>query len=169
MERLKDKTLSGRQRQRLSAVQLGLEGELSLPQIARAVGAGARSVSRWHALYREAGLQRLVEERRGRGPKSQLDEQSAAKLRQKLAEGTWRRAEDARQWLQKQLGRKLTLSVTYKYLGKVEARLKVPRPLHAGKNPQAAETFPGRRPGGMGGRGPVLVPRPGRLRPVLQR
>jgi transposase len=141
MERLKDKTLSGRQRQRLSAVQLGLEGELSLPQIARAVGAGARSVSRWHGLYREEGLERLVQERRGRGPKSQLDEQSADKLRQKLAEGTWRRAEDARQWLQKQLGRKLTLSVTYKYLGKVEARLKVPRPLHAGKDPQAAETF----------------------------
>ena len=69
MERLKDKTLSGRQRQRLSAVQLGLEGELSLPQIARAVGAGARSVSRWHGHYREEGLKRLVQERRGRGPK----------------------------------------------------------------------------------------------------
>lgn len=139
--RLKDKSLSGRQRQRLIAVQLGLEGELSLPQIARVVGAGARSVSRWFDLYREHGLERLVEERRGRGPASRLDEQTAIKLRRKLAEGGWRRAEEARRWLQEELGRKLTLSVTYKYLGKVEARLKVPRPFHTRKDPAAAETF----------------------------
>ena len=140
-QRLKDKSLSGRQRQRLSAVQLGLEGKLSLPQIARAVGAGARSVSRWFDLYRDQGVERLLEQRRGRGPASQLDEESAGKLREKLTEGKWRRAEDARLWLEDQLGRKLSLSVTYKYLGKVEARLKVPRPLHAGNDPVAAETF----------------------------
>ena len=104
-------------------MQLGLEGELSLPQIARSVGAGARSVSRWFALYRDHGLEWVVAERRGRGPASALDAATAGKLREKLAQGTWRRAEEARQWLEAELGRKLTLSVTYKYLGKVEARL----------------------------------------------
>lgn len=140
--KLKDKSLAGWQRQRLQAVLLGMEPRRPLPEIAGEVGAGARTVSTWFELFREGGMERLLRrEPKGPGRASWLDADMKEAIRAKLIEGKWRRAQDARQWLEKQLGRKLTLSVTYKYLGKIEARLKVPRPLHAKKDPAAAETF----------------------------
>ena len=122
--RLKDKDLEGWQRQRLQAVQLGLGQTLSLPQIAQEVGISARSVGVWFAAFRLGGVAGLLARKpKGSGPASWLDEQSAAQFKAELDKGQWRRAHDARRWLEKKLGRKLTLIVTYKYLGKCEARL----------------------------------------------
>lgn len=122
--RLKDKDLEGWQRQRLQAALLGLAGVLSLPQIAEEVGAGARTVGSWFAGLRRGGIEGLLTRKpKGRGPASWLDERTAAEFRAELDKGRWRRAQDARRWLEARLGRKLTLIVTYKYLGKCEARL----------------------------------------------
>jgi hypothetical protein len=122
--KLQEKALAGWQRQRLQAVLLGMEPPRLLPGIASAVGAGARTVSTWYELFREGGMERLLQRQpKGPGRASWLDADTAEAIRTKLAEGQWRRAQDARQWLEKQLGRQLTLSVTYKYLGKAGARL----------------------------------------------
>ena len=122
--KLKEKTLAGWRRQRLQAVLLGMEPQRPLPGIGGAAGAGARTVSTWFELFREGGMERLLQRQpKGPGRASWLDAETREALRAKLTEGQWRRAQDARQWLEKQLGRKLTLSVTYKYLGKVGARL----------------------------------------------
>jgi transposase len=140
--RLKDKDLEGWQRQRLQAAQLGLAGVLSLPQIAEEVGVGARTVGSWFAALRQGGIEGLLTRKaKGSGPASWLDEQTAVQLKAELDKGQWRRAQDARRWLEKQMGRKLTLIVTYKYLGKCEARLKVPRPTHRKKDPARVEAF----------------------------
>jgi len=142
LERLKDRSLEGWQRQRLFAVRLGIEDSLALPAIAIEVGASPRSISRWFESFREGGIEGvLIRTPHGKGKKSWLKEETKSALRLKLAEGKWRRAEDAREWLEKELGHPVSLSVTYKYLGKVEARLKVPRPVHEKRNPAAAETF----------------------------
>jgi len=122
--RLRSKDLGGWQRQRLQAALLGLAGVLSLPQIAEEVGAGARTVGSWFAALRRGGIECLLRRKpKGRGPASWLDERTAAQFKAGLDKGQWRRAQDARCWLEKKLGRKLTLIVTYKYLGKCEARL----------------------------------------------
>jgi transposase len=140
--RLKDKDLEGWQRQRLQAAQLGLAGVLSLPQIGEEVGAGARTVGSWFTALRQGGIEGLLTRKaKGSGPASWLDEQTAMQLKTELDKGQWRRAQDARRWLEKQMGRKLTLIVTYKYLGKCEARLKVPRPTHRKKDPAKVEAF----------------------------
>ena len=140
--RLKDKDLEGWQRQRLQAALLGLAGVLSLPQIAEEVGAGARTVGSWFAALRRSGVEGLLTRKpKGHGPASWLDERTAAEFKAELDKGRWRRAQDARRWLEEKLGRKLTLIVTYKYLGKCEARLKVPRPTHAKKDPAKVEAF----------------------------
>lgn len=140
--RLKEKSLEGWQRQRLQAAQLGMEGSHTLPEIADAVGVHRRTVSTWLDMLREGGVEGLVAERpRGKGPGSWLDEATARQMQEQLREGKWRRAEDAQGWLEQKLGRKLKLVTVYKYLGKCEARLKVPRPIHARQEPEAVETF----------------------------
>ena len=140
--RLKDKDLEGWQRQRLQAVQLGLGKTLSLPQIAQEAGISPRSVGVWFEAFRQGGVQGLLARKpKGSGPASWLDAQSAAQFKAELDKGRWRRAHDARRWLESKLGRKLTLIVTYKYLGKCEARLKVPRPTHTKKDPAKLEAF----------------------------
>ena len=122
--RLKDKDLEGWQRQRLQAAQLGLARVLSLPQIAEEVGVSARTIGSWFEALRKGGVAGLlVRNPKGRGPASWLDEQTARELKAELDKGSWRRGQDARRWLESKLGKKLTLVVTYKYLGKCEARL----------------------------------------------
>lgn len=141
-QKLQDKRLAGWQRQRLQAAQLGLAGQLTLPEIAQEIGVHPRTVSTWLEQLRAGGLEKLlVRQPKGRGPASQLDEQTAAALRAELEKGQWRRAEEARQWLEEQMNCKVTLAVTYKYLGKCAARLKVPRPRHTRQDPVAVETF----------------------------
>ena len=141
-ERLKDKSLEGWQRQRLQAAQRGLAREHTLPEIAAEVGVHPRTVSTWLEMLRRGGLEALLAPRRkGQGPASWLDKATETQLRSELKKGLWRRAQEARRWLEEKLGRKLSLVVTCKYLGKCEARLKVPRPHHARQDPAAVETF----------------------------
>jgi len=139
--RLKDKGLEGWERQRLQAAQMGLGGEYSLPEIAERVGVSARTVGHWFEALRKGGIAGLLQRSKGNGPESWLNEETAVLMKAELEKGHWRRAEDARVWLEKKLGRKLTLVVTYKYLGKCEARLKVPRPVHRKKDPAKVEAF----------------------------
>lgn len=141
--RLKSKCLEGWQRQRLQAVQLGLgSSPLSLEQIGQEVGVSGRTIGAWFAAFRQGGVEGLLHrEPKGTGPDSWLDEATAARLKAQLDRGVWRRAEEARHWLQEQLGRKLSAVVVYKYLGKCEARLKVPRPTHRKKDPARVEAF----------------------------
>ncbi len=122
--RLRDKDLEGWQRQRLQAAQLGLAKVLSLPQIAQEVGVSARTIGSWFGALRNGGIDALLTRKpKGAGPQSWLDAETARELRAELDKGQWRRAQDARRWLEKKLGKALTLVVTYKYLGKCEARL----------------------------------------------
>ena len=140
--RLKDKDLEGWQRQRLQAAQLGLAKTHSLPQIAEEVGVSPRTIGSWFEALRKEGIGGLLARKpKGKGPASWLDEKTARELKAELDKGSWRRAQDARRWLEARLGRKLTLVVTYKYLGKCEARLKVPRPVHRKKDPAKVEAF----------------------------
>jgi transposase len=140
--RLRSKDLEGWQRQRLHAAQLGLAGVLPLPRIAEEVGVSARTVGSWFEALRSGGIAGLLTRKpKGTGPASWLDAETAAQLKAELDKGQWRRAQEARRWLEKKLSRKLTLMVTYKYLGKCEARLKVPRPTHRKKDPARVEAF----------------------------
>lgn len=139
--RMLKKEPAGWRRERLQAVKLGLEGELGLEQIARAVGRGRSRIQAWFDAYRRGGVAELLKVRRGKGPESLLKEPMAAEMKRQLAKGQWRRAADAHQWLGDRFGLRVGLGAVYKYLGKCAARLKVPRPSHEKKNAAAAETF----------------------------
>lgn len=136
-----EKEPAGWKRERLLAVKHGLEGEMSLEEIAAAVGRARSCIQRWFDIYRSRGLKGLLHKAHAGGVESTLKAPVAAEMKEKLKEGKWRRAADVKRWLSQEHGVEVALPTVYKYLGKCEARLKVPRPSHARKDAAAAETF----------------------------
>jgi transposase len=116
-------------------------GQLGLYEIAERLRRPRSVIQRWFDLFRQGGLERLLHKGRGKGVPSRLTAEAAAALRQKLEAGGWRRALEAQRWLADTHGIVVGLATVYKYLKKLGARLKVPRPCHQKHDPAAAEAF----------------------------
>jgi transposase len=128
LQRLKREP-AGWRRERLLAVKLGLEGQLTFEEIAAQLGRARSCVQRWLERFRCDGLEGLLHRPEGgKGPASALSPELAQALNQKLEAGEFRRAAGAQRWLLKEGGLSVKLGTVYKYLKKAEARLKVPRP-----------------------------------------
>jgi transposase len=141
LQRLKREP-AGWRRERLLAVKLGLEGRLTLEEIAAHLGRARSCIQGWLDCFRREGLEGLLQPpRRGQGPASQLSPELAQALNQKLTAGEFRRAADAQRWLLKEGGLRVKLVTVYKYLKKAAARLKVPRPSHQKKDVWASLAF----------------------------
>lgn len=134
---------AGWRRERLLAVQLGMEGELHLDQIATAVGRARSTIQEWFARFREGGMEGLLRDERAgnRGAKGLLEKEAKAQLAAGLERGIWRTGPEIQRWLHKAHGIRAALPTIYKWLGKAGARLRVPRPSHVKKEPAAAEAF----------------------------
>lgn len=132
----------GWKRERLQTVKLGLEGEKGLEEIAEIVGRSRSTVQLWIDLYREGGMGALLKEPgRGKGPASRLHPRARKELQKKLARGSFRRAEDVREWLEKRFGIQVGVGAVYHYLKKCVAGLKAPRPRNSKSDAQAAHIF----------------------------
>lgn len=136
-----EKEPAGWRRERLLAVKHGLEGELDLEQIAERLGRARASIQIWFNAYRKGGVELLLKKGKGNGPKPQVRGKIADQLREKLAEGQWRTAAEAREWLEKEHGIKMAPNSIYRVLGKCGGRLKVVRPVHRKKDEERAEAF----------------------------
>jgi transposase len=115
---LREKKRPGWQTQRLTAIRLGLAGELTIPAIADAVGASERSVHRWFDAYREGGVDSLLTREKGRGPAPLLDAAKQAALREAVSTQNFRRAADAQEWIRENLKVEAPIKSVYRYLGK---------------------------------------------------
>jgi transposase len=131
----------GWKRERLLALKHGLEGEMSLEQIALAGGRSRSCIQRWFDAYRSQGLEGLLRKEHAGGTESTLKAPAAAEMKEKLKKGEWRRGADVQRWLKQEHAVEVAITTVYKYLGKCGARLKVPRPSHTKKDAVAAETF----------------------------
>lgn len=131
----------GWKRERVQAVQLGLQGELNLAAIAAAMGRSRATIQTWFDAFRSGGVDQLLSKERGPGSPSLLTEPLAKALRAQLQAGTFRTGPQIREWLRREHGLRVKLVTVYKYLGKLAARLKVPRPSHAGQDEAAARIF----------------------------
>jgi transposase len=109
---------AGWRRERLLAVKFGLEGQLGLYAIGERLGRPRSVIQDWFDRFRQGGLERLLDKRRGPGTPSRLTAEAAQALREKLAAGGWRRAADARRWLAEAHGIEVGLGGMYKYLKK---------------------------------------------------
>jgi transposase len=133
----------GWRRECLLAVQLGLQGEQTLDQIARATGRSRATIQIWFDAYRRGGVEALLADGRSRNPgaPSKLTTTAMAQLEAGLKTGRWRTVPQMRAWLKTQHKIQMALSSLYNRLGKVGARLRVPRPRHQQNDPAAALEF----------------------------
>ena len=130
-----------RDHQRLSAVRLGMSGELTLAQIAKAVGKARSTVAEWMRVVRASGLEALLALHQGRGRAPQLQAKAQKELRTGLRRGRWRRLKDAQQWLAERHRVEMGLGGVRYWVKKAGAVLRVPRKTHARQDPAQVEEF----------------------------
>lgn len=141
LERLRSEP-PGIARERLLAVKHGLEGKLSLGEVARLIGRSQKTVQTWFDLYREGGIDRLCAGSPGkRGRRPALDDKAERELRKKLARGSFRTASQAAEWVERQFHVKRSTSTLRRWMGKLGAGLKVVRPRHPGSDEGEREAF----------------------------
>jgi putative transposase len=117
-EALRKGKAPGWQVQRLTAVRLGLAGELSVPAIAEAVGSSQRTVHRWFDAYRAGGVDALLTRKKGKGRAPMLDSQKLSALKEAVSTQNFRRAADAQEWIREHLKVETPIKSVYRYLGK---------------------------------------------------
>ena len=130
-----------RDQQRLGAVRLAMSGELTLAQIAKAVGKARSTVGEWMRVVRVEGLSALLALHQGRGRAPRLQAKAQKELRTGLRRGRWRRLKDAQQWLAERHRVKIGLGGVRYWIKKAGAVLRVPRKTHARQNPAQVEEF----------------------------
>lgn len=141
VQRLKTEP-AGIHRERLLAVKLGLEGELSLDEIAARLQRSRATIQTWFNLFREHGIERLCGRSKAKpGPKCALHPRAEKELRKKLAKGSFRRVEDAAAWLKARFGIDKPHPTVWRWLGKSGAGLKVIRPRHPGSSEEIRNSF----------------------------
>lgn len=129
------------ERKRLQVMVLVAQHKLNAKEIAEAVDVGRASVFRYIDAFIQGGVEALLKrEHKGGRPGTLKPEDKEAFLNE-LSAGHFRRAKEARAWIEKRTGKSLSLPSVYKLLGKVGGVLKVPRKTHAKKDPLAAEIF----------------------------
>lgn len=133
----------GWRRECLLAVQLGLQGEQRLDQIAAATGRARSTIQQWFDTYRAGGVDALLQDGRAENPgaPSKLTATAKTELAAGLKTGRWRTVPQLRAWLRTEHKIQMALSSLYNHLGKVGARLRVPRPSHVQNDPAAAQAF----------------------------
>ena len=115
---------AGWRRERLQAVQLGLQGELSLQEIAQATGRSRSTIQEWFDAFRQGGVELLLQDKRNDNPgcPGKLTVAAKEQLQEGLKKGRWRSAPQMQSWLKLTHGLKLAQSSLYHYLGKAGAR-----------------------------------------------
>ena len=118
----------GARRERLLAVQMGLQDELGLARIAQAVGRSRATIQTWFDTYGQGGVGALLYDARSDDPgrPSELSGAALAELQKGLEAGRWRSVPQLHRWLAQTHGVKLALSSFYDSLGKACAQAASP-------------------------------------------
>jgi transposase len=121
---------SARDKERLQAGLLAVQGLLSLEQIAEAVGRARSCVQSWLEKLQEGGVAGLLERGSAPGAAPALNPSQQHQLRAELKRGRHRTADQIGAWIKEQWGITLSQAGMYYWLGKLAAVLRVPRPQH---------------------------------------
>lgn len=139
IERLKKE--KGWQRERLLVIKAAMEGD-TLRVLSKRFSRSHTTVQDWINRFREGGVSKLLDKRKGNGPVSKLTPEMETRMRAELAKGKWRTARDAWNWLCENYDTSdLKESVIYKYLGKCGGRLKTTRPCNPKKDKALEAAF----------------------------
>jgi len=134
----------GWRKRRLLAVKLAAKGTYTSAEVAELCGIARTYLFVWLKRVREGGLEALLE-RAKPGPKEGtrygVEPEVMAALAERLAAHEFASAEAARRWLKKEHGVERPYTTVRSWLKKAKRVLRVPRPSHSRKNPDAAEAF----------------------------
>ena len=143
VQKLHRETKDVRTKERAQAILLAAGGHHTYEQIAQTVERSRSTVQRWIERFGKEGVC-FFSTRQGRGggrPSPIQSPEVQRAIEQHLENGTWRTADEARQWLESEMGISRSLSNMYYWLGKLAGALKMPRPVHIKKNPAEAADF----------------------------
>lgn len=134
----------GWRKTRLLAVKLAARGEMTSEAIADLCGIARGHLFVWLKRVREQGLEALLE--RGKpGPKEGvcrgIEPEVIEKLKGKLEANEFATVEQARRWLKKAHGVDRPYASVWNWLKKLNGVLRVPRPSHSKKDPEAEQAF----------------------------
>ena len=134
----------GWRKRRLLAVKLAAKGEYTSAEVAELCGVARSHLFVWLRRVREDGLEALLE--RGKPGPSEGTRRGVAPevmeaLGARLAGHQFASAEQARRWLKKEHGIERCYGTVWSWLKKAKGVLRVPRPCHFRKNPDAACAF----------------------------
>jgi transposase len=114
---------------RLHALWLLRQGH-SLAETAKVLGVHYTSVQQWVAWYRQGGMAEVLSHRKmGQGQTPWLATAQQEQLRAQVAQGKFRTARGAVQWVKETFGIEYTLKGMYSLLKRLKGKKKVPRPL----------------------------------------
>jgi putative transposase len=131
-----------RHRQRLQAILLATSGQEGYRDIARIVGCSTSTFALWLNKYLAGGVEELLRRETPPGLTSPIAQpQVQQELVAGLKSGRWRTAGQVAAWLKEAHGIQRAAKSMYRWLGKANGALRVPRPAHVLQNPPAAAAF----------------------------
>lgn len=122
---------------------LQLPGAMSVLAVAKVVGRHRGSVQRWLSVYREGGLDGLLETRQSSGRPRVIPEWAVASLKRRLSEpegfGSYIQVQ---QWLAETLNVEAEYATVHHLVRyRLGAKLKAARPVHLKQDPEARVAF----------------------------
>lgn len=146
----------GWRKRRLLAVKLAAKGEYTSAEAAELCGISRSRLFVWLGCVREEGLEALLQ-REKPGPKEGtfrgVKPEVIAALAERLAANEFASAEAARRWLKEEHAVERPYGSVWQWLKKLQGVLRVPRPSHSRKDPDAAEAFKSELAGKLEGLG----------------
>lgn len=116
----------------------------SVTHAAALIGRDRTTVQRWVGKYRRGGLDKLVAPPQGQGRKSQIPQAVSDALQARLQQehSGFKSYGEIQQWLETEHGVSASYAVVHKHVRyRLEAKLKVPRPVSAEQDEQAVLLF----------------------------
>lgn len=127
---------------RLQAVLLATKGQHTLAEIADLVGYARSGVQKFLQRFGEGNFEALLERKKAKGRESELQDPALQEsLREGLRQGRWRTASQLAAWLKEEHQIQRVTGSMYYWLGKLQGRLKVPRPVHLKRDPAKSAAF----------------------------
>jgi transposase len=140
-ERLRT-TTDLREKERLQVVLWSTQGRHTLEDLARLASRARSTIQIWLDHFEAGGMARVLERESPPGQSSPLGQpQVQQELAAGLKSGRWRTAGQVARWLKEAHGIERAAKSLYRWLGKADGALRVPRPAHVLQNPPAAAAF----------------------------
>ena len=141
IKQLLNRETVGWRKERLVALNMGLEPHHSIAEIGRVLGRGTASIQRWFDKYRAEGLEAVLKRAYKGGIKSGCDEKVEAFLVAGLKGARWNTAVQATEELEEHMGRSFAYKTVWRWIKKCAGVLRVPRPVHEKRDSTEAPAF----------------------------